>query len=284
MPTWEFYESAIPSRRYLLRLTRSGSQDRNFMAPSLNSSVSSLATYPDGRLLIGGRFSLPKEKLLRLTSQGGLDPSFLANFGTYILWVNALVLQRNERRALLTSTTAWQLAPQGTPIGQATSVPRYLHALTVQPDGGVLVAGEFTDFGGTAHSSIVRLLPTGEVDASFDAGTVLMQNDIARTQAVVAQKDGRILCAEYFTSTQGQVHRGIARLLASCWVDNTFADQVLLQPEASYLVIQPGGHLLVGASALDPQSPSYLQLRSMLTQGLTCSRMPPLGYRRRPRQ
>ncbi|RZL08263.1 MAG: hypothetical protein EOO62_15650 [Hymenobacter sp.] len=161
-------------------------------------------------------------------------------------------------------------------------MPRYLHALTVQPDGGVLVAGEFTDFG--AHSSIVRLVPTGEVDASFDAGTVLMQNDIARTQAVVAQKDGRILCAGYFTSIQGQVHRGIARLLASCWVDNTFADQVLLQPEASYLVIQPGGHLLVGASALDPQSPSYLQLRSMLTQGLTCSRMPPLGYRRRPRQ
>ena len=269
----EFYESAVPSRRYLLRVTPSGSQDRTFTAPSLNSSVSALATYPDGRLLIGGSFSLPKEKLLRLTPQGGLDPSFLANFGTYVPLVNALVLQRNERLALLTSTTAWQLAPQGAPVGQSTSVPRYLHALTVQPDGGILVAGEFTTFGGTAHSSIVRLLPTGMVDASFDAGTVLMQNNIASIRAVAVQDDGRILCAGYFTSIQGQAHRGIARLLPSGQVDNTFADQVLLHPETSCLVIQPGGRLLVGASALDPQSPSYLQPLSMLTQGLTCLRV-----------
>jgi uncharacterized delta-60 repeat protein len=273
----EFYESAVPSRCYLLRLTRNGSQDRTFTAPSLNSSVSSLATYPDGRLLIGGSFSLPKDKLLRLTAQGGLDPSFLADFGTYVPWVNALVLQRNERLALLTSTTAWQLTPQGAPIGQAINVPRYLHALTVQPDGGILVAGEFTDFGGTAHNSIVRLLPTGVVDASFDAGTVLMQNGIASIQAVAAQDDGRILCAGYFTSIQGQAHRGIARLLASGQVDNTFADQVLLHPETSCLVLQAGGRLLVGTSALDPQSPSYLQPLSMLTQGLTCLRVPGLS-------
>jgi len=272
----DFYESAIPSRRYLVRLTGSGSQDRTFTAPSLNASVSSLATYPDGRLLIGGSFSLPKDKLLRLTPQGVVDASFLADFGTYVPWVNALVLQRNERLALLTSTTAWQLAPQGALLSQSTSVPRYLHALTVQPNGGILVAGEFANFGGAAHSSIVRLLPTGVVDATFDAGTVLMQNDIARIKAIVVQDDGRILCGGYFTSIQGQAHRGVARLLASGQVDNTFADQVLLHPETGCLVIQPGGRLLVGASALDPQSPSYLQPLSMLTQGLTCLRVPGL--------
>ncbi|WP_223652970.1 T9SS type A sorting domain-containing protein [Hymenobacter psoromatis] len=271
----DFYESAAPSRRYLLRLTSSGSQDLTFVAPSLNASVSSLAAYPNGRLLVGGSFSMPKAKLLRLTSQGALDDGFTGNFGTYVPWVNALVLQRDERLAALTLTTSWQLTPQGAPTGRPTSVPHYLHALAVQPDGGILVAGEFTDFDGTPHQDIVRLLPTGAVDASFDAGVVLI-NGISSIKVVAVQDDGRILCAGYFTSIQGQAHRGIARLLASGQVDDTFADQVFLHPEASCLVIQAGGRLLVGASALDPQSFSYLQPVSILTQGLTCLLVPGL--------
>ncbi len=271
-----FYEAATPSKRYLLRLTSGGSQDLTFIAPNLNVGVMSLGAYPDGRVMLGGAFTSPKANLLRLTAQGTIDNTFTAGFGTYVPWVNNLVVQRDERLAALTMNSSWQLAPQGVVTGQSTTVPRYLHALAVQPDGRILVAGEFSDFAGTVHNSVVRLLATGAVDASFDAGTVLMQNNIASIKALAIQDDGRILCAGYFTSIQGQSHRGIARLLPSGQVDATFADQVLLHPEATCMVIQPGGRLFVGTSALSPQASSYLQAGTPLTQGLTCLLVPGL--------
>lgn len=272
----EFYDATAPSRRYLLRLGSNGSQDLTFTAPNLDAGVSSLASYPDGRLLIGGSFLAPRAKLLRLTPQGTLDTRFTADFGISVPLVNAFVLQRDERLAVLTSTTTWQLTSRGLPFGQANLLQSSLYALAVQPDGRILVAGEFTDFGGKPYSNIVRLLPTGEVDASFDAGTTVMQNGISSIKAVAVQNDGRILCAGYFTSVQSQPHRGIARLLDNGQVDATFADQVFLHPEASFLVIPGGGRLLVGASALDPQSSSYLQPVATLTQGLTCLLVPGL--------
>ena len=43
-------------------------------------------------------------------------------------------------------------------------------SLAIQPDGKILVGGDFTTLGGAARSRIGRLNADGSLDASFDAG------------------------------------------------------------------------------------------------------------------
>lgn len=265
-----FYEVANPAHRLLLRLSANGTQDSSFPVLALTGGVSVLASYPDGRLLVGGSFNGLQPVLFRLTAQSTIDPGFVAGFGTYVPYTSALVLQRNEQLAVLTSTTSWQMSASGTTTGRSNNVPRYLHALAVQPDGRILIGGEFASLAGAARNSIARLLPTGEIDPSFDAGNIFMQNNIARVTALAVQDDGRILCAGFFTSINGQPRQSLARLLANGQFDNTFANTAPVAPEVTFLAIHPGGRLLVGASALTPQTNQFL------TQGLTCLLVPGL--------
>jgi len=73
--------------------------------------------------------------IARLNSNGSLDPSF--DFGT------------------------------GVSGGALTGV----YALTTQPDGKILVGGDFTAINGTNATRIARLNPDGGVDNTFNAGT-----------------------------------------------------------------------------------------------------------------
>ena len=266
-----FYEIANPAHRLLLRLNADGTQDGSSLIPTSTGVVSVLAAYPDGRLLVGGTFNGQRPVLFRLTAQHALDPSFKAGFGTFVYSTTALVLERDENLALLTSTTAWQMSANGTTTGRANSVPRYLHAIAVQPDGRILIGGEFSSFAGSARNSIARLLPSGELDNSFEAGSIFMQNNTARVTALAVQDDGRILCGGFFTSINGQPHQSLARLLASGQLDNTFANTAPVTPDVTFLAIHPGGRLLVGASAFIPQ-----QANPLRTLGLTCLLVPGL--------
>lgn len=266
----EFYEHANPARRCLLRVQSNGQQDLTFTGRPLSGRVAALSTYPDGRLLVAGSFGNTVPEVFRLTARGTTDPTFAPRFSTFVPGVSAAVLQRDERVAVLTSTTAWQLDPKGKFEGTSNTVPRFVHALAVQPDGRILVGGEFSSFAGGARQSVARLLPSGALDPSFDVGTVLMQNNIQAVHALAIQDDGRILCAGYFTSISGQPRRGIARLLNDGQLDNTFTDAVRIHPEVTFLSIHPGGRLLVGSAALDPQT------GVPLTEGLSCLVVPGL--------
>lgn len=265
-----FYEDANPARRCLLRVQAGGQQDLTFAGRALMGQVAALSTYPDGRLLVAGSFGATAPEVFRLTARGTSDPTFAPRFGTFVSGVSAAVLQRDERVAVLTSTAAWQLDPRGMLEGTSNTVPRFIHALAVQPDGRILVGGEFSSFAGSVRQAVARLLPSGTLDPSFDAGVVFMQNNIPAVHALAVQEDGRILCAGYFTSISAQPRHGIARLLSDGQVDNTFTDAVRIDPEVSFLSIHPNGRLLVGAAARDPLT------GAPLTEGLACLLVPGL--------
>lgn len=108
------------ARRYLARLEVDGLPDATFLAEP-NSSVYSLAVQPDGRTIAGGEFTMmgqtPANRIARLLADGGVDPSFDPGLGA-----NAAV-----------------------------------YTVGLQPDGGVLVGGVFTEFNGMNRARIVRL-------------------------------------------------------------------------------------------------------------------------------
>src|SRR4051812_32390283 len=63
-----------------------------------------------------------------------------------------------------------------------------VNALVVQPDGKVIIGGEFTTVKGLVRTNLARLNPDGSGDATFDPG---MAYD--RVSSLALQSDGKVL-------------------------------------------------------------------------------------------
>lgn len=84
--------------------------------------------------------------------------------------------------------------------------------LIIQPDGKILVAGDFTDYNGTTRNKIVRLLADGTVDNTFDAGTTFSSASITD---MALQSSGKIIVSGTFGAS-------LLRLNADGTTDGTF--------------------------------------------------------------
>jgi uncharacterized delta-60 repeat protein len=121
--------------------------------------------------------------------------------------------------------------------------------LAMQPDGKILVGGQFTGLGdgtgATLRNRLGRLNPDGTVDASFNPGT----NSIV--QAVAVQPDGKILIGGNFTSVGGgtgltSVRHHLARLNSDGTVDTSFNPGA--NNTVDVVIVQPDGKILVGGA------------------------------------
>ncbi|MBL9159154.1 MAG: hypothetical protein JNJ70_16860 [Verrucomicrobiales bacterium] len=194
-------DNATHNRSRIARLNPDGSVDTTFGGDGsgFNGSVWSVALQSDGKILVGGGFSTFSDgnathsrlRIARLNSDGSLDISF----NTDVEGTNSSI-----------------------------------SALAVQPDGKVLIGGNFTGVsdGTGSHSRlrIARLNSDGTVDTSFGAdgsgtdGTIL---------SIADQTDGKILLGGEFTNvvdTSGTFSRSrIARFNADGTVDTAFGKE-----------------------------------------------------------
>jgi uncharacterized delta-60 repeat protein len=120
----------------------------------------------------------------------------------------------------------------------------------VQPDGKILIFGDFTTVspnGGAAvpRNHIARLNPDGTLDAAFNPKA----NDVVR--AIALQVDGQILVGGYFTNIGGQPRNYIARLDPITGFADSF-DPNANATSGYYgvftIFVQPDGKILVGGS------------------------------------
>jgi uncharacterized delta-60 repeat protein len=180
-----FSEIAGAARRHLTRFHPSGELDAEF-APALapDDSVWALAVQDDGRILVGGYLSRIGDQaihgLTRLLPGGEPDPEFNAGAGT----------------------------EEG------------VAALAIQPDGRILVGGDFVSFNHHARGGVVRLWPDGSVDETFDAD---LTGSFLRVNTIAPQAEGGVLMGGRFESVQGVSRYGIARLDESGRLDPLFA-------------------------------------------------------------
>lgn len=132
-----------------------------------------------------------------------------------------------------------------------------MHA--VQPDGRMLIGGNFTQVNGQPHSYIARLNADGSLDGSF-AGSA---NNLVLTLAL--QPDGKILAGGSFGVLSGQSHSYIGRLNTNGSADGSF------NSSASYavrtLAIQPDNRILVGGQFQTLSGESRLQIGRLNSDG-----------------
>lgn len=128
-----------------------------------------------------------------------------------------------------------------------------VYVLATQPDGKLLVAGQFTSLrpgGGVSaiRNNLARLNPDGSVDATFDP------NANGPIRALVLQPDGRIVIGGDFTSLQPNgattttTRNRVARLNANGTLDLTFNPNISggTLPQVNALAFQPNGKLVIG--------------------------------------
>jgi uncharacterized delta-60 repeat protein len=164
------------ARNYIARLNADGTLDSSFNpGAGANSTVYSIALQPDGKILIGGQFTTyydtNRNGVARLNSDGTLDSSF---------------------------------NPGGGANGTVTSI-------ALQPDGMIIIGGNFTTYNGTARNRIARLKADGTLDTIFNPG-IGANFDINTT---TIQPDGMIVIGGNFTSYNGVTRNYLARLIGS---------------------------------------------------------------------
>ncbi|HZM01640.1 MAG TPA: hypothetical protein VFC44_01335 [Candidatus Saccharimonadales bacterium] len=91
-----------------------------------------------------------------------------------------------------------------------------IETVLTQPNGKILICGNFTVINGVTNSYIARLNSDGSVDTSFSAKVSYW----VRTMSL--QPDGKIVIGGFFTSVAGQSRHLVARLNSDGSLDATF--------------------------------------------------------------
>lgn len=274
----------------LVRLLTNGLVDPTFAGLAGTNpfvSVNALLPLPDGRLLVGGRFSkiggLTRDGVARLNPDGSLDATFattpsLSKGGVRALAVlpNGKVLFAGGESAFASEFSPYGLVARlnsnGTLDATLLSASLYANyegspwgtipnALLLQPDGAILVGGDFsTVFNKSApppvpvHArfGLVRLSAGGLVDTNYLARLVAGPDatsvaPLPNVQALALQPDGRLLVAGGFTNVNDVAVTDLVRLNPDGSLDPTF----WVVPDAGFpeaMALQPDGSLFVVGS------------------------------------
>jgi len=243
------------------RLTTAGALETAF-APLIQggSIINSAVFAPDGKILIGGDFTLVNgvsvKGIARLNANGTLDTTFNVGEGltgqtVYSIGFagNSVVAGGNfngingrsaNRFAILDGAGDFTSA---SPFGSGASSSVY--AIHVRPDQKVLLAGLFASYNGSKANYVARLNPDGTYDGSFNSGTGASSN----TTCVAEQSDGKMLIGGAFLTFNGANRSYVARLNADGSLDTSFTAAVSAMPNR--ILVQSDGKIVaVGNMAI----------------------------------
>ena len=207
-------------------------------------SVHTIAVQADGKVLIGGSFDavngVPRRALARLWPDGTLDASFTTGETAPVTLrpVRALAVQQDGKILVggeftgmggLTRNGLARLLPDGTV--DTTFAPDlggnqdHVHAIVIQPDGRILIAGRFSSVNGVRRLFFARLLMNGALDETFAPSLAFGRptGGVVRLSRLGLQRDGRIIVANgQMTAASGVTRNRIARLNPDGSLDETF--------------------------------------------------------------
>lgn len=245
----------------LSRVLPDGGNDLSFNPGSgFNNEVTAIATQPDGKSVVAGRFTRVNGEwtrgLVRVDQNGTLDPTFITGTGL-MGYANDLAI-RPDGRILVASAAAYngpslsrvkQIAPDGTldpSFAPQTDQYGSFNSLLLQPDGKLLLTGSFSTIDGQPRRGIARLNEDGTVDSTFDPGNG-PGTALPGTMALMA--DGRIVLGGVFMDTWGGNTVGnIVRLLPNGTQDPTFDTGTGFDADVYSVVVLPDGKVIAGGT------------------------------------
>jgi uncharacterized delta-60 repeat protein len=92
-----------------------------------------------------------------------------------------------------------------------------VEAITLQPDGKIVLTGAFDSYNGIGVGQVIRLNSDGSLD------NTLTSTVTGQTKALALQNDGKIIVGGSITQINGSAARRVARLNSDGSLDNTFS-------------------------------------------------------------
>ena len=255
------------ARTHIARLSAgNGSLDPNYI-PDANGSVYSLAAQRNGKVIVGGAFTIiggqAREHIARLNDIDGsaettaFDISANGAVRSIVIQTDGKILVGGDFTTLIDSNgshprnrIALLDADGDTDFNFDPNANGIVRSIVLQPDGKVLVGGDFTSIGGMSRERIARLdIEFGSADVSFAP----MVNDIV--YAISVQADDKILIGGGFTSLiEGMTHNRnfLARLHTDGSVEADFIPNIMANTNSyatvSSVAVQSDNKILVGGS------------------------------------
>ncbi len=171
-----------------------------------------IALQTDGKILLGGRFTeingTNYGRIVRFNSDGSIDGTFNA------------------------STSGF-----GNGVG--------VTAITIQPDGKIIVGGFFTSYNGSPANSIVRMNADGTIDGGFSFGSGFNGG----VSSIIQQADGKILVSGNFSKYNDVTVESIVRLNSDGTLDLSFTPPALEIEGTSKIALQSDNKIMAYGSA-----------------------------------
>lgn len=176
----------------LVRLNANGTLDQNFAyVKGISGYVYAISVLANGKIMAGGYFGhfdkILSSGIVRLNSDGSLDNSFVVNKGFY-------------------TGSVYAMAPQ--------------------PNGKILVAGNFKSYKEVPCHFITRLNNDGSLDNSFPvSGEPIKEYSGYGIFTLVIQPDGKIIAAGKFDYYNTTLRQSVLRLNSDGSLDNSFGSE-----------------------------------------------------------
>ena len=177
--------STLSSR--ITRLNSDGSLDLSFASTNFTGgAIFGAELEPDGRIIVRGSFTSPRNSLARLLPDGSIDDAF----------------------------------NPGAPVSGSIS------AAVSQGDGKILVGGSFVGLGGNAANALIRLTAAGARDLGFPTNSGVSGGmNFPSVNAIAVREDGDILLGGDFSQVNGIPRRNVALLRGGPLSSPVFAVQ-----------------------------------------------------------
>ncbi len=223
----------------IAQLLPDGSADPTFHCSNLGDMdhPTAIALQADGKVLVAGATLLEGNiRLIRLGLDGTVDPGFSLWSSLSTLsstYVNAIAVQPDGKVLVGGNFYTWPIVYQGlvrlnADGSRATDFVfgssfggNVVGAITLQPDGKIIVAGNFQIFNAMPVNNIRRLNANGSTDSDFNPGTGIL-GTYPSPHCTWLQADGKLVLGGSFTAYDGTSRNGLLRIRTDGSLDPSF--------------------------------------------------------------
>lgn len=190
---------AVPG---IVRLNSDGSVDTAFNTAvgtgATGAGIGVVALQPDGKIVVGGTFNTwngtSAGRVTRLNADGTLDTTFNSNVGA------------------------------GISGGVGSSAGAMPMDFAVQPDGKIVVVGDFTQYQSSLQEFVLRLNSNGTADTAFNSNVASIVD--IYVYDVALQSTGHLVITGGNIGAGGTTNAGIIRFSSTGILDGTFSTAV----------------------------------------------------------
>ena len=213
----------------IARLTEDGAIDSSFniSGAGANNSIKTAVVQNDAKIIIAGAFTsyngITANRIKRISADGSADATFV--------------------------------------IG--TGFNNQVYALALQPDGKIIIVGNFTSYNGILTNRIARLLSDGTLDSSFNAGA----GADAIVETILLQPDGKIVLGGQFSFVNGSSCNRLVRLNTNGSIDYSFSIGIGFDKNVYSIALQSDNKLVVGGAFLNYKGISAKKIVRLNTDG-----------------